>query len=325
MTPPDVSTSDSQPSRDMLDGIDVVGIGKRLWAHKWSGFVFVVVFVALAIFYLHNSTYRYSASLTLTPADQSGSGGSKAAGGLSSLGSLVGLNLSGGQGSAFALYSEAITSSPVAEELSRDPVIMHEIFKPLWDAKTNRWAIKQPSEFRKGVKSLLGMPNRPWMPPTAADLQQYIEQNVKVDEDLKKNLVKLIYKYEDPKFAAYFLQALNTKSDAFLRARSLARSSIYVQYLDRRLREVQVAEYRQALSEALGAYEKTVMMASSRASFAADPFGEVQVSVGPTSPNPKMVLVLSVVMGLAFWIFYVLILKAIWRALRSPARDEIEA
>lgn len=288
--------------------INVAELILKLWQSKRLLVAFVLVFVVGAAIFLNRTAYVYTASLIVTPADRSTS---KAAGSLTGLGSLVGIDLGGREGSAFTMHAEAIRSLPVAERLSEDPRIMHMIFAGAWDGKSRSW--REPSSklnlVTRPIKLALGIPIWSWRQPVPQDLQTVIARSIIVDEDNKRGLVRLSFNHHSPAFAKYFLTAVNKSADDFLRQKSLARSSIYILYLERRLREVQISEYRTSLSDTLGAYEKTVMMASSEASFAAESFGGVTVSPYPTSPNPKMILLFSVILATLSWVAYVLVIQ----------------
>lgn len=273
----------------------------QLRRYRWLGIVLVAVSLILAVSYLHIATYKYTAVLALTPADQSGQ---KPSGNLANLGSLVGVDLSSQAGSAFAMYAEAVTSYPVAERLSKRASLMQAIFKESWDPAAQRW--REPQSLLRGivtrVKRLLGVPIKAWTPPDGHDLQNYIEKNVLIAEDKRKALIRLTYLNPDPKVAVELLAGINVEADNFLRARSLERSTRYVEYLERRLAEIQVVEYRLSMAQMLGNYERTRMMASSDTSFAAEAFGDIWVSPNFTTPNPWIVLAAAFIAAMALWI-----------------------
>lgn len=302
------------------DGVDVAELALKLWTNRALLAMFVVLSIVGAAVYLNRTEYVYSASLIVTPVDRSSS---RVSSGLSSLGSLVGVELGGGEGSAFTLYAEAIKSLPVAERLSMDPRVMQVIFAGNWDKRSQTWRERRSmlSPLTNAVKNALGLPVRKWRPPGPQDLQEVLGRVVMVDEDVKKGLIRLSVNHSDPDFAKHLLNAVNYSADDFLRQKSLARSSIYIRYLERRLEEVQVSEYRTSLSDALGVHEKTAMMASSSASFAAEPFGAVTVSSYPTSPIPRMVLLLSVVAATFLWAIYVLVIQNLLSVMRRHWRQ----
>lgn len=313
--------ADHRTSAAEAERIDLISLALKVWDQKWLGIALIVTYLAIAVVYLRGATYIYTADLLVTPADQ---GSARSTGNLASLGSLVGLNVGGQQGTAFSMYTEAVRSQPVADRLSSDRRIMRTIFAGSWDPVRKSWR-KPTSAFepaRNALKDLMGVPTKPWQPPNSQDLQQFISESVAVSEDTKKGYVSLSYSNADGQFAAYLLEQLNRHSDDFLREKSLSRSLSYVTYLERRLAEVQVAEYRQSLAEALGAYEKTAMMARSDASFAAETFGRVSISPWPTSPKPKAVIGLSFALAIVTWILLTLLAQPLFRRIREEQRTK---
>ncbi len=300
--------------------IDVFALLLRLWRRRYLALLFLAVALCAGIFYLRVVEYRYSAELAVTPVDQSGP---KLSGGLAALGSLAGIDPAMQGGSSFALYGEAATSYPIAERLARNPRILHAAFASQWDPVGHQWI--RPSGFLTDVvgsaKVLFGLPIRPWTPPAAGALHDYLKKNLELAEDKKKALLRISFRHPDPKFAVYLLQQVAATADEYLRAKSLNRATIYVTYLETRMNQVQVAEYRTSLAQALIGYENTRMMASSRAPFAAEPFGDIWVSSRPVTPDPFIILGTSVAVGLVAWIAFVFIADAIGskrRALREP-------
>lgn len=286
--------------------LDLGAMLRQLWNHRLSGLVALALALAAAIIYLHVATYKYTATIVVVPADQSGN---KAGGSLAGLGSLVGINLSGDQGTAFAYYGEAIKSQAVARRLADDRRIMTTVFADEWDASAQKW-VDRPSTvkgLKSAVKSALGVPRRQWAPPSADDLRIFLEENITIIEDREKAKLTISFASADKAFAAYLLNAAFRQTDEFLRANSLSRTSAYAEYLEQRLRQATVAEYRQSLAETLATYEKTRMMASSNVSFAGERFGDVWVSRNPTQPAPFLVLFVATALAVILWAAAVLL------------------
>ncbi|UAJ10489.1 Wzz/FepE/Etk N-terminal domain-containing protein [Glacieibacterium megasporae] len=305
-----------EPNRSIL--IDWIQALRR---RKFLGLALLIVFVGAAIVYLHIATYKYAAILTVTPADQNAP---KATGGLASISTIVGVDLNNQGGPAFGIYAEAVTSYPVAEKLSRNEALMRAIFSQSWDASQRQW--REPHSALRSlsvtVKSLLGVPIKPWQPPGASELQAYIQKSIVVLENKKKPFIQLSYENEDPQFAAELLRETNAATDNFLRQRSLTRAAIYVRYLEQRLAQIQVEDYRVSVLQALSTYEKTRMMASVDASFAAESFGGIWVSPNFTTPNPWLVLLLAVVLALVVWIALAIAVLPLFSMIRRSIRRQ---
>ena len=309
------------PPSGKEDGIELMEIFLRLWKYRFIGISIVAFFLFCGILFLHLANYQYRAELVVVPADQAG--GSSPGTGIAGLGSLVGIDLSLQQGASFARYADAVQSFTVAEALSQNPKIMRTVFSDQFNSQTGNWV--EPESLRKSItnsiKALLGIPVRAWSQPNAKNLKMYIESNVKVSEDKKKSSITLSYENSDADFARYFISEINFTSDEYLRRLALDRTESYIKYLEKRLNEVNVLEYRMSLSETLSSYEKTKMMASSSVSFSAEPFGNIWISPKPSSPQPVFILFVSILMGGIVWIGVVFFALPFIARLRSGLID----
>ncbi|MGC3982224.1 MAG: Wzz/FepE/Etk N-terminal domain-containing protein [Steroidobacteraceae bacterium] len=282
------------------DDIDLGQFFSRIFQHWITIGAIVVAAIALAIGYLHAATYEYTAELKVTPVDSGASGLAGSLSGLGGLASMVGVNISTGQGVAPSqLYVESLQSRDAARLLIDHESLMHVAFAKEWNASTGKW--QEPSgvlrSIKRGVLSALGVPVSPWHAPDEADLQAYLEKNVSVDQDTKTKVITLSTSHADPQFAVQLISALDRAVDNDLRRRALERAQANIEYLSQKLGSVSIAEHRQAIAEALSEQEKQIMMASSGAPFAAEPFGMAAASSEPTNPKPVLVLMLGAVLG----------------------------
>ncbi|MFA7439930.1 MAG: Wzz/FepE/Etk N-terminal domain-containing protein [Sphingomonadaceae bacterium] len=307
------------------DEIDLRELFRTIWAGRWIIMVVTAAFLGLASLYLHNATYRYTAELTLTPA-QSG-GGAKLAG-LGGLASLAGINIPQGQEElSFSLYAEGVHSRGLAEALAAHPDLMRVIFSNEWNEETGQW--QQPRGFVSStiavIKNLLGAPTFAWSPPDGARLQEFLQREVEVAQDPKNPFLTLRFNHKDPAFAVRFLNTLNNELDNILRRKALERSTGNIAYLSSQLERVTLAEHRAAIAESLSEQEKQRMAASSSAPYAADPFGSANASLRPTSPRPSLVLVASVLGGIIFGSLLVLVRSSYAAFKHMPEREEASA
>lgn len=292
-----------------------VGVVRRRWPVVLAGLGAALL---SAILYLHLATYRYTAELRVTAVYSA----HQLPSGLSGIASLAGINLPGDKAvTPIALYSEAMRSRDVAAAVVADPLLMRHIFADEWDAAAGRW--RDPGGLARGLldgtKRLLGVPVQPWSPPDAADVQRHLAKNLAIIEAPRTNVTTVAVNDPDPDMAKRLLATLNDAADRHLRERALARSGEYIAYLERKLLEVQVAEYRESLVQALSAQERTRMMASSDAPYSAEPLGAITASVRPTTPKPAVVLAAALVFGLLLGLALATI--ADWRA----GRGRVEA
>ncbi len=309
-------TQDVAAMTEAPQSLDLAQLASDLWRHRWLLLALLLLSLAVASVYLRVATYRYTATLQVTPTEQQGP---SIPGGLASLGSVVGIDVGGMSGSSYALFGEALKSQPVADALARDPRIMRTIFRAQWDAGNEQWR-RAPSPLRPvtaPVKAILGVPDQPWRAPDAVNLREALHTRLVVSEDRKKNITTLSFEHDDPAFAAYLLTRAAAEADSYLRERSLKRSSDYIAYLEQRLADTAIAEQRLALARSLMQYENVRMMASVESPYAGEPFGRVNVSDRPTSPQPLVALGLAVVVSFATWFGYVVLLRPLFGQLRA--------
>ena len=129
-------------------------------------------------------------------------------------------------------------------------------------------------------------------------MQDYLKAAVIVTETPESAVVLISYDHPDPRFATEFLSKVDRAADAYLRGKTLARTSDNINYISDKLSKVTLADHRVVLAETLGEQERARMMASSRSPFAADPFGNATASLRPTRPQPVIVLLIGCVGGL---------------------------
>jgi Chain length determinant protein len=276
---------------------DIKVLFTEMGHRRWRIFFSIMIGLLLAVVYLHFAKYEYTATLTIVPTASAGSGLSNKLGGLASL---AGVSLPGDVGSAnFEQYGESLYSLNVATVIAQDQNLMRQVFPEQWNEKAKSW--EQPSGMIpviiKGLKSILGVPSRPWNSPSHMELQDYIVKNVKSSDKPKKAITIINFSHTNQRFAPQFLIALHEATDNQLRERALLRSSLYINYLTDKLKTVVVVEHRQALSELLSSQEKMRMIASSKAPYAVEKIGEPVTSMKPSKPKPMVVLPAGIIFG----------------------------
>jgi uncharacterized protein involved in exopolysaccharide biosynthesis len=269
------------------------------WGVRWALLIGATLGIGLGLLFLGVATYRYTATLTVTPVQ---SEMAQLSGNMSGLAAIAGFSLPGaGDVSDFNLYLVALQSRQVAAELAKDDKIMQRLFRSQYDVPSGRWL--RPNDFianfSSASKSALRVPGTDWKRPDAADLQKILQEKVKIITDRKLNITNISFDDRDPEFAAKLITDLHEKTDDVLRRRALVRADQAIGYLKKQLSQVQLAEHRQALAAILGEQEKMRMLASSAAPYAAQPFGDAVSSSRPTSPKPIIVLFLGLVGGMS--------------------------
>ncbi len=286
---------EAAPSRS--EPLTALAAFNAIWSQRWLVTVFVAAALIVGIVYLNFATYRYTVALRVAPVAASNNG---LLGKLGGLASVAGLSLPTDKGvSSFDLYIESIQSPDTAADLARDPELMRVVFSDQWDPRLRRWHEPTGLTYHaiRWLKGALGLPVRPWRQPGGAELANFLEREVVFVRDAKKSIATIQLSHQNPQFSARLLNSIHRSIDASLRSRAADRSQEYIAYLTRKLPLVQLNEHREALARALGEEERSMMMASARSAYAAEPFGAVSVSLNPTQPKVGVVLGLAFVIG----------------------------
>lgn len=286
------------PAHGPTDTGWITGTIATVRARLWWIVALTAFSLVAAVLYLRTTDYSYTASFRVAPAP----GSNREAGNLgtlSTLASLTGASLDSMPVTPFRLYLEGVYTRRIATEMAGDPAILRHIFADEWDAQAGKW--HEPTSvgrtFTSALNRLGGQAERPWTPPDAARLQQWINTNLKIDQTLKTPIVTLSLADPDPLFAKAFLTSLHDRTDAWVRDRNLDRTRANMVYLNHRLPGITQADHREAIFATLSDQQQRAMTASNPAPFAAEPFGAATVSPQPTSPRQLPVLILAVFLG----------------------------
>lgn len=257
----------------------------------------VAISTALAVFYLHFAKESYTVSVTVSPVASSSSQPSR---GLSAVASFAGVSLGGDSGQQqFELFLMGLHHNESASILLNNQALIREIYAAEWDADEEVW--RKPVNLKRTllsiVKQFLGLATPVWRPPDKDRLARFLTESIAITRSRDGNTAILEIETEQPELGKRVLAEIIRVSDAVLRERSLQRSNSYIDYLTGRLKEVSVADYRGALISAITEQEKARMMVHSDLNYAAEPFGEPAVSVFPSNPKGKLLLMISIILG----------------------------
>jgi hypothetical protein len=100
-------------------------------------------------------------------------------------------------------------------------------------------------------------------------------------------------------------------SDDIMRQRYVDFSAEPLAFYKDKLRTARSREHREALAELISKEEQKLMFASRGKHFIAEPYIIPTVSLYPTAPKPKLILALSLLLGLFFGSAFVLVRYAI--------------
>lgn len=201
--------------------------------------------------------------------------------------------------SDFARYLELFGSGPVAEQLARDPGVLHALFPDRWDAQTQGW--RPPAGVVPAAKrALLALVGRQdWVEPDGERVARALRDRLVIDMLRSGPMRRVTLRHPDRATALDLLGRIAAATDAHLRAEAARRSAAQIAHIRDRLGAVTVAEHRQALSDLLLDQERVAMMIGVDLPFAADMIQPPVAAALPDWPNPAVVVPLAGLAGLA--------------------------
>jgi hypothetical protein len=284
----------------------------RLLRARWRVAVAIVgVCFVLAVIYLHFAQQRYTVQMqVIAVQNDEVSSSSGIAAGQALVSQLSGSAVQTGQQGNLELYLAGLRSVETARVLALHPDIMHRMFASEWSQKDQQW---RPASSLKGlmaqnIKWVLGIYVPPWQPPDSIRVEEYLDQNVGVSRSITSPVVGVNISTSDKQFGVDLLTVLNDSIDGILRRRTLQRATGYIAYLNGRIAQATVVEYRESLAETIVQQEKIRMAAASGSPYAADVFSRPTASRMPTSPNAELILTSSILLG-AFLALFELIAR----------------
>lgn len=278
--------------------IDLLALLAAGWQRRRIVAAGIGIGLLVASLYNHLASHEYTVKLQVTPVTIST--GSASSGRLGDLASFAGIDISGGsETSSFELYLIGINSRAAADILALDESLMKVIFPDEWDEPKQGWT--QQRGILKAIgsigKSILGIPERPWEPPSAERVHEFLKDEIRINRDGDSSVVTISIEVENPAAGGQILWALHQAVDNKVRKKTLDRTSSYISYLTGLLRQMNIAEYREAVIGLLAEQEKLVMVASSDLAFAAEPFGRPNASFEPTSPMTVIIILVGFLFG----------------------------
>jgi hypothetical protein len=296
-------------NNELNDEIDLRDLFFILWGGKISIILVSIIFVFFASFYLQLAERKYTVEYNLKPVGEAGNNPSLS--GLGGFASLAGIQLPTSSNSDFNIFKELITSSEVSEIIFENKKIIRDIFRSEWDEKFNNYSRPPKSKIQIFVsdakKLLTGNIDVNYMPPNPRRLSIFINKNIQIAEDKETGFLKFTIETSKPELMLSLIIEATKASDKIMRQRYIGFSTEPLAFYKNKLRTARSREHREALAELISKEEQKLMFASRGKYFIAEPYINPKISLNPTAPKPKLILALSLVLGLFLGAAFVLI------------------
>jgi hypothetical protein len=300
-------------NNELNDEIDL----RDLFFTLWDGKIYIILVSFISVFfasyYLQSAERKYFVEYNLKPVGETKN--SPSLSGLGGFASIAGIQLPTTSSNDFTIFKELITAQEVSEIIFENKKIIKDIFKSEWNEALNNYSRPPESKtqiFISDVKKLLtGNIDINYMPPNPRRLSNFINNNIQISEDNKTGFLKFVSETSNPELILSLIIEATKASDKIMRQRYIDFSIEPLAFYKDKLRTARSREHREALAELISKEEQKLMFASRGKYFIAEPYINPTISLHPTAPKPKLILPLSLVLGLFFGATLVLMRHAI--------------
>ena len=276
-------------------------------------FFFLLPLFFFASIYLQGAERVYLVKYKLKPVGETEQKNSFS--GLGGFASLAGVQLPSSSTNDFKIFKELVSSVEVSRIIFENKELIETIYESEWNSSLNDFSEPSKSKFRayiSGLKNTLTGNNEiNYIAPNARRLAIYISDNVLINEDNITGFLTLTAETSRPDMLLSLISEVIKTTDQIMRQRYIDFSKEPLAFYKQKLRTARSQEHRTALAELIGKEEQKLMFASKGKYFTAEPFIEPTISLYPTAPKPKLILVLSLITGLFIGSAVILIRYAI--------------
>lgn len=291
--------------------IDLRELVSTLWRGKFFILFLTALFVFFASLHLRNSEKQYLVEYKIKPVGESDTNSTSA--GL--FASIAGIEVGQNPSNNFVIFKELIPTIEVSEVIFKNEKLIKRIFSNEWNSSLNSFSEPTKSKsqvYISALKEILTGDNEVnYIPPNAQRLAIYISRNIKVVEDKVTGFLSLESETSNPDMLLSIISMVVETTDQIMRQRYINFSKEPMNYYKQKLAASRSSDHRHALAELIIKEEQKLMLASKSKYFSAEPYIRPTISLYPVAPNPKLILGISLMLGLSLGAALILIRHAI--------------
>ncbi|MFB0979574.1 MAG: Wzz/FepE/Etk N-terminal domain-containing protein [Alteromonadaceae bacterium] len=299
-----------QPSETQDDEIDLAELWRAIWQGKFLIAAISLFFTVSSVIYAINQPNIYKASTLLAPAgEQGGAGGlAKMAGQFGGLASLAGINLGGGSTDKTGLALAVIQSRAFIEKF----ITKHALLAPLmaaknWDSTTNTLILDEnlyDSQSKKWIGDVK-TPKKPEPSPWASFKK--FSGLMSISQDKETGMVTLEIEHYSPQVATQWLLWLVEDINTNMREQDKRVANNSINFLTRKLEQIQVADMQTVFYQLIEEQTKTVMLAEVSKEYVFITIDPANAPDGKVKPKRAIIVVLGTMLGGMLSVLIVLI------------------
>lgn len=299
----------SELTQEQTDNeIDLKQVFLTLWRGKYVIFAISILAVVYSSINLRNAERTYSVQALFKPVVEGDN--SPNLSGFSGLASLAGISLPASSGSDFSTYQKLLFSEEVATRVFAYEDLIIKLFKSEWDSETQIFKaqpIDRLGKIKQSIKMLLtGSEIRKYIPPNPQRLAILTKELLNLSTDKDTGFLSLHTESSQPYIMVDLILAVSQETDNLLKERFFSTAESTLEFYYQKLLTSRSPEHREALAKLISAEDQRLMLASKGVNFVAEPLTKPTVSLYPTAPKSKLVLVLGFVSGILLGAFVVI-------------------
>jgi uncharacterized protein involved in exopolysaccharide biosynthesis len=264
------------PLQESGGELDIQEISRRVWGRRWTVLAAIVLSAMAAAVFGLTATEWWQADVVLLPVKEKSIPGGLSQ--LSSLGSLVGINIPLATGSE---PLAVLKSKSFAREFIEDEKLLPVLLADKWDAAAGDWKIKSG-------------PRR----PDIRDGVRYFDEKVRtVTEEKKTGLVTLSIEWKDRDEAARWANLLAVRLNDRLRTEAIQEAQVSIDYLQKELIDTGNVSLQQSVGKVLENEMQKMALARANKEFA---FKVVDAAFPPKRrkfPQRTLFVIMAVLLG----------------------------
>jgi hypothetical protein len=271
--------------------------------------VFALVLGTFTVLALTGSKPVYRVTMTVMPAPSDQGTESMAASG----GALTAfLGLANGGNVNFTRYQKLLSSTVVAQRLQDKYGMLQLVFARNWDAQHHVW-VPYATWRNYLLDWLLRLSNLPtFSAPDATALAHYLDSQLIIVPGATNDILTISMDSGDVAFAKRVMLAAHEQANQVLRDQIARRAQMQSAYLEGKLSQVSVADYRATLLAMLANQQKTLMLTQTDASYAGEILSPPVASATPVAPRPVLGLFVAILVGILSGLAVVIFLGPDW-------------
>ncbi|MDA9032446.1 Wzz/FepE/Etk N-terminal domain-containing protein [Amylibacter sp.] len=286
---------------------------KKILSTLWGGKFFIAFSIVISIFFgssfLHISDRKFTVTYRLNSVSSDTEVSSLSR--YSSLASLAGIQLPSSTGTDFHVYKQLLTSVETSERIFKDKDLIKKLFLSEWNEQFGKFTEVNSNKKIELLNSLkyfiTGSQKSKYVLPNGRRLAEFISKNIQILHDSNTGILTIQSQTTKPEIIIPLILAITHETDEIMRDRYKAFSKDPLNFYKKNISSARSREHREALAQLIAKEEQKLMLASSSKYFTAKPIMKPTISMKPTSPKPRIVLALSIIFGLLFGGFFILI------------------